>query len=129
MRCEAITRAGSRCRLNATPGAAWCYSHDPARVEERRRNARKAGRSGGNGRAAGGSELGQLKRQIRDLIAEIRAGELERGPAAVMLQAYNVLARYLELERRRDEDALEERLEALEQSVMELAEAGARWGA
>jgi polyhydroxyalkanoate synthesis regulator phasin len=46
-----------------------------------------------------------------------------------MLQAYNVLARYLELERRRDEDALEERLEALEQSVMELAEAGARWGA
>jgi hypothetical protein len=80
-------------------------------------------------RAAGGSELGQLKRQIRDLIAEIRAGELERGPAAVMLQAYNVLARYLELERRRDEDALEERLEALEQSVMELAEAGARWGA
>jgi hypothetical protein len=115
--------------LNATSGAAWCYSHDPARLEERRRNARKAGRSGGNGRPAGGSELAQLKRQIRDLIAEIRSGKLERGRAAVMLQAYNVLARYLELERRRDEDALEERLEALEQSVMELAEAGARWGA
>src|SRR5215210_5653905 len=77
MRCEAITQAGSRCRLDATPGATWCYSHDPARVEERRRIARKAGRSGGNGRS-GASELAGIKRDIRGVLDGVLDGRIDR---------------------------------------------------
>src|SRR5215208_3306379 len=110
MRCEAITQAGSRCRLDATPGATWCYSHDPERVEERRRNARKAGRSGGNGRA-GASELAEIKRDIRGVLDGVLDGRIDRGAGSCAAQLLNVLLRAAELERRvRAGDVVEERL-------------------
>src|SRR3982751_4293476 len=111
MRCEAITQAGSRCRLDATLGATWCYSHDPARVEERRRNASKAGRSGGNGRA-GGSELAVIKRDIRGVLDGVLAGRIDRGAGSCAAQLLNVLLRAVELERKVLETAeLQGRLE------------------
>ena len=127
MRCEAITRAGSRCRLEATPGATWCYSHDPARVAERRRNASKAGRSGGNGRA-GVSELAGIKRDIRGVLDGVLDGRIDRGAGACAAQLYNTLIRLVELERKVRESDLEERLERLER-VLAVAEADARWRA
>src|SRR5215212_9460981 len=99
MRCEAITRAGSRCRLEAAPDATWCVSHDPARVEQRRRNARKAGRAGGNGRA-GASEVASIKREIRAVLDGVLDGRIDRGAGACAAQLLNVLLRAAELERR-----------------------------
>jgi hypothetical protein len=125
-RCSAITKGGERCRLDATPGAAWCYSHDPARVEERRRNARRGGKAGGNGRG-GPSELVQIKRELRQTIAAVRAGELERGRGAIVFQGYGYLLRCIELERRVTESGLEERIFDLESNLASLLESEARW--
>lgn len=128
MRCEAITQAGSRCRLDATPGATWCYSHDPARVEERRRNARKAGRSGGNGRS-GASELAGIKRDIRGVLDGVLDGRIDRGAGSCAAQLLNVLLRAVELERKvREADELERRLEDLERALTDTGGGRASWG-
>ena len=129
MRCEATTRAGSRCRLDAAPGATWCYSHHPARVEERRRNARKAGRAGGNGRA-GASEVASIKREIRAVLDGVLDGRIDRGAGACAAQLLNVLLRAAKLERRvRAGDVVEERLERLEHALAVAEEGGAGWRA
>lgn len=128
MRCEAITQAGSRCRLDATPGATWCYSHDPSRVEERRRNARKAGRSGGNGRS-GASELAGIKRDIRGVLDGVLDGQIDRGAGSCAAQLLNVLLRAVELERRiKETDQLQGRLEQLERALTDTGGGRASWG-
>jgi hypothetical protein len=93
VRCAAITRAGERCRLDATSGS-YCWSHAPENAEARRAKARR----GGKGRGAG--ELAEIKRQIRAVIAGVLSGKLEKGTGAVALQGYNVLIRASELERK-----------------------------
>jgi hypothetical protein len=56
-RCAGIKRDGGRCAVVVGPGKDHCYAHDPARKEERRRNASRGGRSKGTG------ELADLKRR------------------------------------------------------------------
>ncbi len=116
MRCSFIKAGGERCRGTATGGAGLCYAHDPARAEERSRNARKAGRTGGNGRPSGLSETGEAKRWIRALVSRLLQGTVERDTATAAFMGLNVLARYIDLERRiREQDEIEERLAALEE--------------
>ncbi len=107
--CGAITAKGGRCSATVRPGAEWCYNHDPARAQERRRNASKAARSKGSG------EITDLKKQLEDLAADVLSGEVGRGDAAVVNQILNTRARLIELERKiKEQEVLEERLEALE---------------
>jgi hypothetical protein len=107
--CGAITANGDRCTATVRPGAEWCYNHDPARAQERKRNASKAARSKGNG------EITDLKAQLRKLASDVLAGEVGRAEAAVVNQILNTRARLIELERRwKEVDELEGRLEALE---------------
>jgi translation elongation factor EF-1beta len=121
-RCPEIKANGQRCKGDAIPGAGWCYSHDPGRAAERRRNASKGGKLGGRGRGSG--ELAEIKREIRDVIANALSGETERGVAAVAFQGFNALLKAVETERKAKEtDELEERLEVLEQAQ----ERGRRW--
>jgi len=40
-----------------------------------------------------------IKAEIRSLIQDVRAGDLDRNDAAVMVQAYRALREYVELER------------------------------
>jgi hypothetical protein len=78
-----------------------CWLHDPARAGERHRHASKAARSKGN------KEVAALKDEIQDLIADVRAGDLDRNNAAVMIQGYRALKDFIELERRvRETDEL-----------------------
>jgi hypothetical protein len=115
-KCTGITRAGERCKGIAIDGSDYCYAHDPDRAEERRRNAHKGGKAGGNGRA-GLSELTAIKRAIRATIDAALAGEVERGIAAVAFQGFNALLKAVETERKvRETDELLERLEALEEA-------------
>lgn len=108
--CNYIKGNGERCQLAATGENGLCWGHDPANAEQRRRMASKAGKS------RTGGEVKDLKQEVRDLIAAVKAGEQDRSDAAVMLQGYRVLKDYLELERKgRDLDELLERLEALEE--------------
>lgn len=114
-RCSFIKPGGGRCKGVATAGATLCYSHDPARAEERSRNARKAGRAGGNGRSSGSSETAEAKRWIRGLVAKLLTGEVERDTATAAFMGLNTLARYIELENKlKLTEEIEERLQALE---------------
>jgi|SRR5215211_2801002 len=121
MRCAAITSAGGRCKLDATSGS-YCWSHDPANAEERRRRARRGGK------AKGAGELSQIKREIHDVITDALSGEAERGVAAVVFQGYNALLKAVETERRiREQEEVLRRIEALEQTND--TKGGRQWGA
>ena len=114
--CSGITRAGTRCTLDARAGEEWCYGHHPGRASERSRASRKAGRVGGRGRP-GAPELADIRRGLWDVVRDVRSGDLERPAAAVMVQAYGQLVKVCEVQRRVAEtDELLERLETLEQA-------------
>ena len=116
--CQGIKRDGSQCTLSVAAGAQWCFNHDPNRADERRRNASKAGRTKGTG------EISDLKKQLKDLAADVLSGDVQRADAAVVNQILNTRARLIELERKiREQEELEERLEALE-SVLKVRSAG-----
>src|SRR5215207_11209949 len=91
--CAGITQAGRRCTLPADPTSGMCWLHDPARAPERHRHASKAARSKGN------REVADLKDEIKTVIADVRAGDLDRNDAAVMIQAYRALKDFIALER------------------------------
>jgi hypothetical protein len=125
VRCAAITRAKERCKAEATHGS-YCWNHAPETAEARKQRARKAGRAGGNGRSSGLSETAKAKRWIRDLVTKAITGDVDRGVATAAFMGFNVLARYIELEKKiREQEEILERLEALEQTQ----EGGRVWGA
>ena len=110
MRCAAITRDRERCKLEATRGSNYCWSHDPNNADARTRRARRGGK------ARGASEMAEVKREIRAVLKDVRAGDLERGVGAVMFQGYNTLLKAVEVERRIAElDEVLIRIEALEE--------------
>jgi hypothetical protein len=120
-RCAAITRAGARCKLVATHDA-YCYQHSPQTVAERKRNGRRGGRAGGNGRPSAGGEVERIKSALWALTDRVSAGE--QPGAATLVQAYHCLLRCVEVERRlREQDELLERLERLEAELDEASEA------
>ncbi len=117
--CAGIKRDGGRCAVVVALTETHCYQHDPARAQERKRNASRGGRSKG-----GGSEISDLKSQLRRLAADVLAGEVARSDAAVINQILNTRARLIELERKiREQAELEERLQALE-SVLKVRSTG-----
>ncbi len=109
-RCQGITRGGDQCSASVPPGAVYCYNHNPARQEERSRNAARAGRSKPS------KELIALKGQLQSIADQVLAGTLDTKRAAVAAQTLNVLIRALEQERRwRELGELEERIAQLEE--------------
>jgi hypothetical protein len=121
-RCQGIKRDGGRCTLSAPPGVQWCFNHDPARAEERRRNASRAGKS------AGTREIRDLKRRISEVVDAVLEGSQDRGRAAVAIQGLNALRGVLELERKvKEQEEILERIEALERSA-QTTEGGRAWG-
>ncbi len=108
-RCAGRKEDGSSCERIVGASQAYCYSHDPKRAAERRRNASKGGRSKAN------AEIADLKAQLKKLAEGVLSGEVERGAATAVNQIINSQARLLELERRiKETEELEARLEALE---------------
>ncbi len=108
-RCPATTRSGASCKGVVRPGVEYCVAHDPARSEERRRNAAKAGRA----RPKGGA--GDVKAWLLRLASDVEEGRLEAKDGSVVSQILNVFLRSVEVERKaRESEELEERLEALE---------------
>ena len=123
-RCSAITRSGGRCSASAQEGSQWCWNHDPARAEERRKNAS----AGGHARSRRDPhELEQIKKQIEVVTAGVLRGGtdkatqvVDRGTGAVVLQGLNTLLRAIEVQRKLDkqqelEEQVDELLERLEQ--------------
>lgn len=94
----------------------------PENAEQRQRAASKAARSKPN------REVRGYKQEVRDLIADVKAGGQDRADAAVMLQGYRVLKDLVELERKvKETDELAARIEELEQDINR-ENGGKRWG-
>jgi hypothetical protein len=116
-RCPGIKRDGSRCTVTVEPPNTYCWWHDPANADQRRRAASKGGKRAGRGRPV--SELSEIKKLLTDLTARV-LGEgteekLATGPAAVANQLINTRLRAIEVERKiKETEELEGRLEALE---------------
>ncbi|MDP9479866.1 MAG: hypothetical protein M3R38_30095 [Actinomycetota bacterium] len=118
-RCQAIKPNGERCKGEAAPGAEWCYSHDPARAEQRRLNASRGGRSGGRGRPQ--SEIAGIKKEIRAVISAVISEAIPQGRGAVALQGFGVLLRAQEQERREEGGHISpEEMQALTAQVVEV---------
>ena len=114
--CAGTKRDGSRCTATVEPPQTYCWWHDPANADERRRAASKAGRSRPN------RELVGVKAQLQDLTRDVLAGDLETGRAAVANQLINTRLRAIEQERKnRETEDLEARIEALERSQLHLS--------
>jgi len=106
--CAGITRSGRRCTLSAQGSSGMCHLHDPDRADQRHRHASKAARSKGN------KEVADLKEEIKAVIADVRAGGLDRNDAAVMIQGYRALKDFIALERQvRETDELAAEIEEL----------------
>ena len=110
--CAGITRSGGRCTVPVSGAQHFCHLHDPARAEERRRAASRAGRS------KPGREIAEIRGQLRQLYADVLSGQADRGAAAVAAQVANVRLRALELQRKiLETQELEERVEEMERAL------------
>ncbi len=88
----------------------YCYHHDPAMAEKRKRVATRGGRSKGSNR-----ELADIKRLISGLIGGVLKGTTNRGDAAVCGQLLNTQIRAVAVELKvREQLDLIERVEELE---------------
>jgi hypothetical protein len=106
--CRATKANGEPCTLPANGPQGLCWAHDPANHEKRRRAASKAARSKGSREVAG------LKEEIKTVIADVKAGDLDRNDAAVMIQGYRALKDLIALERQvRETDELAAEIEEL----------------
>jgi len=106
--CSFIKPSGERCKGTATGPKRLCWAHDPANAEQRRRAASRGGRGKSN------REVANLKEEIKTVIADVRAGGLDRNDAAVMIQGYRALKDFIALERQvRETDELAAEIEEL----------------
>ena len=111
-RCAGIKRDGGQCTTIVKPPQTHCYQHDPARAEERSRNATKAARSKPS------RELAGIKQRLSDLAEDVLEGRQDKGVAAVASQVLNVYLRAVSVElKAREQLELTERLEALEEAL------------
>jgi hypothetical protein len=123
--CGAITASGKRCSARAQEGSEWCWNHRPDRAEERRTNASAGGRA--RSRRPPG-ELAKIKTEIKNVIAAVLNGQVDRGSGAIVLQGFNTLLRAIETERKLDRFIeLEETVEELRDRLEEVKRS--RWGA
>jgi len=107
-RCAGLKRDSGQCATIVEPSQIYCYQHDPANAERRSRSASRAARSKGN------REVATLKEEIKSLIMDVKAGELDRNDAAVMIQGYRVLKDLIALERKvKETDELAAEIEEL----------------
>src|SRR5215203_1737188 len=106
--CSGIKADGSRCTQSVEPSETYCWHHAPERAEERRRAASRAGKSRPS------TEVRKIKEEIKGMISGVKAGEIDRNDAAVMIQGYRALKDFIALERQvRETDELAAEVEEL----------------
>jgi hypothetical protein len=107
-------------------GDEWCWNHHPDYEQARQRRASKGGKRGGRGRPL--AELGDVKRQLRELADEVIGGSADRSNAAVAAQVLNVYLRAVSVETKvREQEDFEERLAGLEKIAEQQAGTGRAW--
>ncbi len=127
-RCSALTAGGGRCQRIVSDASEYCYSHDPSQAAARSRNASRGGKSGGKSRLAPrATEAREIRTELRRMAAEVEAGGLDRGMAAVAGQLLNYSLGALRMELKAEEvEDLIPRIEALEKPAK--GRETSRWG-
>jgi hypothetical protein len=119
-RCAGKKGDGTPCERIVSASHEYCYAHDPAFAEDRKRAASKAARSPATSRSS--REIRQIKGRLEDLYGAVLDGSVTRQAAAVANQIANTQLRAIELERRvREQDELEGHFDEL-QELLEEAE-------
>ncbi len=117
-RCGFVKEDGRPCERIVPASQELCYSHDPARQAERKRNAARGGRAKASG------EIGRVKANLQALADATLEGAVDKGVAAVTGQIWNIYLAAVRTELKvKEVEDLEERISALEASK------GGRWGA
>src|SRR5215212_12175739 len=112
-RCAGKKGDGTPCERIVGSSQEYCYAHDPAFAEDRKRAASKAARSPAKGHSS--REIRQIKGRLEDLYGAVLEGSVTRQAAAVANQIANTQLRAIEIERRvREQEGLEERLDQVE---------------
>ena len=124
-RCSHTYEDSSQCRRIVSAEQEYCYSHDPQRASERKRNAARGGRAKASG------ELGRVKARLHTLADMVEEGQMNRADAAVISQIWGTYLRAVSVElKAREQMELIERLEMLEVSLQANAahnNGGNRW--
>jgi hypothetical protein len=104
--CGAMTESGTPCKRRTS--GALCAAHDPSLAAQRSKAARFAAISRWS------EEVSSIKDEVREVIADVGAGDLEAHRGTVMFQGYRLL-RELEVDMReaRALDELEAQLAEL----------------
>lgn len=112
VRCGGTKRDGSPCTATVEAPKRFCWWHDPANADQRRRAASKAGK------AKPSRELASIKARLSDLADDVLEGHTDKGVAAVASQVLNVYLRAVSVEIKvREQGELVDRLERLEETL------------
>ena len=112
VRCAGTKRDDSPCTATVEPPQRFCWWHDPANADKRRRAASKAGKSKPS------RELAGIKQRLSDLADDVLEGRQDKGVAAVASQVLNVYLRAVTVELKvREQQEFIERLETLEERL------------
>jgi hypothetical protein len=110
-RCSASKPDGTPCERIIGASQTHCYSHDPARSDERRRAASKAAK-------AKGGELAEIKSRLQEVAGGVLDGTVPTARGSVVAQLYGVLLRTIECERRiKETTEFDQRLSQLEEAA------------
>jgi hypothetical protein len=114
-RCAGTRADGERCAAQAITDSLWCFNHDPALEEARRRRASRGGKRGGRGRPSPATaELARLQGRLE----ELAEGLVEKPGYA---DTYAVMGRLLNYARQCIATSLQARqVEELAREVEEL---------
>ena len=122
-RCSHTYGDSSQCRRIVSAEQEYCYSHDPGRAGERKRNAARGGRAKASG------ELGRVKARLHTLADMVEEGQMNRADAAVISQIWGTYLRAVGVElKAREQLEITERLEQLEEDLGHKG-GSSRWGA
>ncbi len=120
--CLGFKRNGERCTATVEPPQTYCWWHDPANADERRRAASRGGKGKPN------REIRDLKKELEDLAEGVLTDEIHRAKGAVVNQILNTRLRAVELERKlKETDELERRLEEMAEAL-ERQKGGSAYG-
>ena len=112
VRCGGTKRDGSPCTATVNHPQRFCWWHDPANADQRRRAASKAGK------AKPDRELAGIKGRLSDLADDVLEGSVDRQDAAVVGQLLNTVIRAVSVELKvKEQLELIERVEELERRV------------
>ena len=117
VQCAGYKRNKSRCTATANPLSGFCWWHDPAHAEQRKRAASRGGKARTYSETA---DTHAVKDQLQSIADRVLGGDLESQLAYAATAALNGKLRALEILRKwREQEEIIQRIEVLEQTRLQ----------